>query len=62
MSYVRRTRLASAAMLLQRTNLTLGDVARRTGYASEASLSRAFRRSFGVSPGAYRAEPVAVPA
>ena len=62
MSYVRRTRLATAATLLQRTNLTLGDVARRSGYASEASLSRAFRRSFGVSPGAYRAEPAAVPA
>jgi AraC-like DNA-binding protein/mannose-6-phosphate isomerase-like protein (cupin superfamily) len=57
MQYVRRTRLARAAMLLEQTNLGLGDVALRSGYASEASLSRAFRRAFGLTPGTYRRRP-----
>ena len=56
-AYVRRTRLGKAAMLLKQTDLTLGEVARRSGYATEASLSRAFKRSFGVTPGAYRLRP-----
>jgi anti-sigma factor RsiW len=29
-------------------------IARLTGYESEVSVSKAFRRYFGVSPGAYR--------
>lgn len=55
MAYVRRTRLARAASLLQQTDLALADIARRSGYATEASLSRAFKREFGVAPGSYRA-------
>ena len=31
----------------------------RCGYASEFSFSRAFKRTFGVAPGAYRADPAA---
>ena len=57
MAYVRRRRLARAAMLLLQTNLALADVAGRTGYATEASLSRAFKRAFGITPGAYRSQP-----
>ncbi len=55
-SYVTRTRLAVAATLLQRTDASLAEVARRIGYSSEASFSRAFKRAFGVAPGAYRAK------
>jgi AraC-like DNA-binding protein len=55
MGYVTRTRLAIGATLLQRTNVSVREVAGRTGYSSEASFSRAFKRAFGVSPGAYRA-------
>jgi AraC-like DNA-binding protein len=57
MSYVTRTRLAVGATLLQRTNISIGEVAKRTGYSSEASFSRAFKRTFGLAPGAYRASP-----
>ncbi len=35
-------------------DLSIEAVARRTGYASNASLSKAFKRQFGVSPGTYR--------
>jgi AraC-like DNA-binding protein len=54
MSYVSRWRLNRAALLLRSGNSSLADLAPRVGYQSEASLSRAFRRCFGLSPGAYR--------
>jgi transcriptional regulator GlxA family with amidase domain len=33
--------------------MSIDAIAQRTGYASNASLSKAFRREFGASPGAY---------
>ena len=62
MAYVARTRLVHAAMLLERPDLTLAQVARRTGYANEFSFSRAFKRAFSVPPGLYRAELASPPA
>jgi transcriptional regulator GlxA family with amidase domain len=53
-SYVSRWRLNRAAFLLRSGNSKLADLAPRVGYQSEASLSRAFKRCFGLSPGAYR--------
>lgn len=61
-SYVTQTRLAIAATLLERPDLTLTEVARRTGYAGESSFSRAFKRAYGLSPGAYRTRPSSRPA
>ncbi|HYX83562.1 MAG TPA: AraC family transcriptional regulator [Gaiellales bacterium] len=54
MSYLTRIRLANAAALLVGTDATIGVVSRRCGYRNEFAFSRAFKRSFGVSPGAYR--------
>lgn len=34
---------------------------RRVGYGSEFSFSKAFKRAFGISPGAYRGQPDQVP-
>jgi AraC family transcriptional regulator, alkane utilization regulator len=62
MRYVTRCRLARAASFLAQERSTLFEVARRTGFASEASFTRAFSRAFGMAPGAYRRrlrEPVA---
>jgi AraC family transcriptional regulator, alkane utilization regulator len=57
MRYVRRCRLARAAELLRSTRSGLADIALRTGYGSQVSLSKAFKRDYGVTPGAYRARP-----
>jgi transcriptional regulator GlxA family with amidase domain len=50
-----RVRLSQAAAYLTTTDLTLDAIAARTGYANCASLSKAFKRHYGVSPGSYRA-------
>lgn len=52
--YATRTRLAKAAAELDHQNGSLAGVARRVGYTSESAFSRAFKREFGVAPGAYR--------
>jgi AraC-like DNA-binding protein len=54
MQHLTRYRMARAAEYLRNTNAGIRDIARRTGYESEVSMSRAFRRQFGTSPGAYR--------
>jgi transcriptional regulator GlxA family with amidase domain len=51
MAYIARTRLVRAAMLPERRDLTLAQVASRTGYVNEFSFTRAFKRAFGVPPG-----------
>lgn len=47
-------RLEHAASLLQETDHTLAEVAKRVGYVTEFALSRAFKRRFGVAPALYR--------
>jgi AraC-like DNA-binding protein/mannose-6-phosphate isomerase-like protein (cupin superfamily) len=54
MRYVTRCRLARAAELLRETDASLAEISRSCGYGSDVSLSRAFRRWFGASPGGYR--------
>jgi AraC-like DNA-binding protein len=54
MAYVTRTRLADASRQLQHSNMSISEIARRAGYASDASFARAFKRAFEVAPGAYR--------
>jgi transcriptional regulator GlxA family with amidase domain len=53
--HLAKVRLSQAAAYLTTADLTLDAIAARTGYASSASLSKAFKRHFGVSPGTYRA-------
>jgi AraC family transcriptional regulator, alkane utilization regulator len=59
--YITRARLAHAATLLDKTHAPLAEIAMRAGYASEFSFGKAFKRTFGVAPGAYRGEPNEVP-
>lgn len=43
--------------LLRSTDLSLDEIAYRAGYENSSNLSKAFRRNFGMSPGAYRNSP-----
>src|SRR5215831_4401538 len=55
--YMTRTRLAHAAALLRTSDASLAQIAARTCYGSEFSFGKAFKRTFGIAPGAYRGQP-----
>lgn len=59
MSYLARLRLSHAAGYLSKTDMTVRQIARLVGYENEASLSKAFRRTFGHAPGEYRRQQLA---
>jgi AraC family transcriptional regulator, alkane utilization regulator len=59
MQSLTRYRLARAAEYLRTTDAGLREIAQLTGYESEVSISKAFRRQFGTPPGAYRREKAA---
>lgn len=50
---VRLARLDRAAMLLARSNFSIAEVARLTGFASPFHFSRAFKEAYGRSPRAF---------
>ena len=52
--HVRRLRLAQARDLLEYTDYTIADIARRIGYGDPAHFTRAFLRVYEHSPSAYR--------
>jgi AraC-like DNA-binding protein len=54
MQYVTRWRMHVALSWLKEDATTLGEMATRLGYQSEAAFSRAFKRFVGVAPGAVR--------
>lgn len=54
MQYVTRWRMNVALVTLQEETISLGELAERLGYRSEAAFSRAFKRYIGMSPGAAR--------
>ncbi len=57
---VRRLRFHRAARELLESDWPLDRIARRSGYGSEAAFNRAFKRDFGLTPGAYRARRTAL--
>jgi AraC-like DNA-binding protein len=56
LEYLARWRMTKAAQLLRESELPMGEVAAASGYQSEASFNRAFKRWGGSAPGAYRRE------
>lgn len=54
MQYVTQWRMNVAVTWLKEGDTSLGELAGRLGYQSEAAFSRAFKRFIGVSPGAVR--------
>jgi AraC family transcriptional regulator len=51
---VRRLRLSRAADRLANSDADIGDIARRAGYTTAEAFGRAFKQSYGLTPGAYR--------
>lgn len=54
MQYITRWRMNVALTWLRNEEMSVGELADRLGYQSEAAFSRAFKRFIGVSPGAAR--------
>ncbi len=52
--FIVRTRIETAARLLRYTDVPVAEIAYRVGYDTPSSLSKAFRRFFGISPKMYR--------
>lgn len=55
-AYLKRWRMTLAERALRSEDVTLRELADRLGYASESSLSRAFRDVYEVAPGSIRRE------
>jgi AraC-like DNA-binding protein len=53
-TYLIAHRLGRAARLLRETDAPLAAIARRSGYSTESALAGAFRREYGMAPGAFR--------
>jgi len=53
-TYISRLHLENAAQKLQITDFTLTEIAEKTGYQLQYSLSKAFKKHFGVTPPAFK--------
>jgi len=53
--YLQQYRMELAKQFLADEGLSIGGVAQRVGYASQSRFCHAFKRQFGITPGAYRA-------
>ena len=56
MQYLAQWRMQAAARLLLETRGTVASIAVDVGYGSEAAFARAFKRSVGKPPAAWRRE------
>lgn len=55
--YVQRLRLEYVAGKLRTTNMTLEELAERTGYQTKQALSKAFKKHFNIPPSVYKVTP-----
>lgn len=55
-TYIRTRRLSRAALELRQKDNTILDIALQSGFDSQQSFSRAFKRQFSQTPGAYRSK------
>lgn len=52
--FLKRCRLERAALMLAHLDESVAEVGVRCGWDSDASFSRAFKREYGLTPGAFR--------
>ena len=55
-AFIARIRIETAAQLLRYSSLTIEEIAYNIGYESPASLSKAFKNRYGISPTLYRTD------
>ena len=53
-AYLERVRMKNAHVLLSETNLSIDEIAKKTGYNSSDTFRKAFKRFHGITPLAYR--------
>lgn len=58
--YEIRKRLEAAAHLVQKDELTMQEITARCGYSSQSSFVRAFKEVYGITPGQWRNQHVAL--
>ncbi|KPJ95770.1 MAG: hypothetical protein AMJ53_02100 [Gammaproteobacteria bacterium SG8_11] len=54
MEYLTRCRIHKATRLLRESNMSIGEIAHASGYESDVSFNKAFKRRLGISPGKFR--------
>jgi len=59
-SYLGQRRLSSAAIALRDTDARILELAQHWNFGSQEAFNRAFKRAYGLTPGAYRREPVPI--
>lgn len=55
-AYLQQRRIEAACRLLESTDLSVYEIARRVGYSDSSALSRVFTRSLGCAPAQYRTQ------
>ena len=55
-TFITRLRVETAAQLLRNSQLTVEEIAYNIGYETPASLSKAFRNQYGITPTQYRTD------
>ena len=53
-AHVTRVRITQALRLLRETDLTIAEIAARTGFSDQSYFDRRFRQTFGKSPREWR--------
>jgi two-component system response regulator YesN len=56
LNYINHIRIEQACHLLTTTDLTLSEIAEKTGFLNSSTLIRNFKRAMGVTPGKYKLE------
>ncbi len=59
--YLTRWRMHLAAQALRECSDSMATIAESVGYSSEHAFAKAFKRTLGVTPGAFRVDPAALP-
>jgi AraC-like DNA-binding protein len=54
LDYLYQVRLSYAKNFLRETNLTIEEIAAKTGFISDSALIKSFKKYEGITPGAYR--------